>query len=81
MKPIELQCFHYGENSINYEELGLKKPPIAETELRGVTFFRIDAVERYTENGGEYSVIVSSSEYICNIPYETAVQLVKEAYK
>lgn len=82
MRPLELQCFHYGENSIDYEDLGLKKPPITETELRPVTFFVVYAVESYYEAGREYSVIVSgSNEYICNLSYDDAVMAVKEAYQ
>lgn len=81
MKPLELQCFHLGEDSINYEDLGLKKPPLTSCELRPVMFFIISAVESYMDNGIQYSVIINgSNEYICNLNYKDAVEAVNNAY-
>lgn len=87
MKPIELKCFFQDGMETELQELGIKRRPVSEQELRVVLLLNIDAIEPYIEEDITYSVIVSgANEYICHLPYEKLKRILldnwnKENYK
>lgn len=76
---IELDCFHEGEHPIDYNALGLKPPKLSEIDTQKITFFIIDNVQEYIEEGIHYSVIQSGGrDFICNLTYEQVLLLLKD---
>jgi hypothetical protein len=79
---IEIKCFHTGNDVINYEELGIKRPTLEDSALEPITFLKIDNIQKYFENDKEYSIIQSgSSEFICKLKYEELKKILLEAKK
>ena len=75
---IELPILFNSEQQSQLKELGVDTA-IEETEVRQVTFYNIDAVAPYYENGNEYSCIhVSGMEFLCPMKYQEVIRKIEE---
>lgn len=66
---IEIEVFHHTEETQTFKEIGVDYD-MSNCGLRPVTFYRIDAISPYYENGKEFSSIhTNNSEYITPLTY------------
>lgn len=70
MKGIDFDIMFWDEPQVQLNNLGIR-PDLLETDTRKVTFYIIDCIAPYIEDGKDYCTIYSGgSEYIVNDTYE-----------
>lgn len=72
MKPIELEVFFYGEDSMKMIELGINDEiPISKCKLRKMLFLNISGIAPYIEDDEEYTAIhCNGTDFISPVKYE-----------
>jgi len=74
---LELQIFHHSDKTYEAKKLGLDYN-LRDSEIRSMTFYNINAIITYIDNGIEYcSIHTNNSEYICVENYEIIKDLIK----
>ena len=75
-KGLELNCLYLPEGSSELEKLGIETKA-EDAQIMPATFWNIDAVAKYTEDGVNYSDICSGGHnYICVLPYEELIRVI-----
>lgn len=73
MKPLVVEIFFYTDEGRKLIELDIKDEiPLEECEPREVTFYRVDALSPYKEEGDFCAVYCNGTSYIAKITYEDA---------
>lgn len=79
MKPIELEIFFYEKEQMKMVELGLEDEiPSKECSKRKMTFFNINAIAPYKEDGETYSAIhCNGTSFVSPVKYDELKKLLE----
>ncbi len=77
MKPLIVKVFFYTDAQLKLKELGVDDEiPLSKCDLREVTFYTINALSEYKEEGEEEvelcAIYSNGNNYIANMAYENA---------
>lgn len=76
---LELDILWLSKDKVEMMKLGISGVDDGEEETQPVTFYSIDNIQKYEENGKKRSVVISGgSEYITIISYEELKKRIRE---
>jgi len=77
MKALELPIFFENEITDELSKLGIEIN-LSDTDLRMCTFYNIDLIAPYLDNGIFYTHVYSCGKgFICNLNYKQVKQLIE----
>jgi hypothetical protein len=78
MNGIEIPILIYTDADFELEKLGIQSS-IKNTSVALFTFYHINAINRYEEEGIEYtSIMCNGKDYVTPLPMEIVKQLINE---
>lgn len=76
--PIDLFIFHHTDETDTMQRVGVDYP-MDNAELRKITFYTINAVSQFFDDGNEYaSIHTNGSQYICPMTKDKLNELIKK---
>jgi len=78
MSGIEIPILIYTDADFELEKLGIQSS-IKNTNVAIFTFYFINAINRYEEEGVEYtSIMCNGKDYVSPLPFDVVKQLIDE---
>lgn len=78
---LELPIFHHTDATRSAKDMGLNYE-LEDADIRPMTFYHVNALSPYFEDGKEYSSIhTNDSEYTCTMPYKAVREAILVAQK
>jgi hypothetical protein len=76
---LELRIFNYDDASLQLAKLDVDIR-LKDLEVNPITFYSIDAISPYDEDGVEYSIVFSSGrEFVCDLDYKSLIEVIRIA--